>query len=191
MTQSLHPPQARYYWVTDSEHFLHSILRHFQISQLFTFGDYLGPSVSYGRIYTRFYSPSFYNLTHNYWWKKRWYELYVKRWYYTRRENFMWIFTFLTPNNCLSPVDWASQVAQRVKNLPAMQEMLERWVWWLSWARQPTPGLLPVDSGPGGLPPTGRKELDTTGQRSAGRLNLGRESIFRLFYGFIVSETCF
>ena len=57
-----------------------------------------------------------------------WYELYVKRWYYTLRENFMWIFTFLTPNNCLSPVDWASQVAQRVKNLPAMQEMLERWV---------------------------------------------------------------
>ena len=49
--------------------------------------------------------------------------------YPERKFNFDFYFQIIA-----SPlIDWASQMAQKVKNLPAMQEMLERWVWFLGW----------------------------------------------------------
>ena len=65
-----------------------------------------------------------------------------------------------------------SQVAQQAKNLPAMQEMQEMWVWSLGWedplekAQQPTPEFLPGESrgqrSLKGYSPQGHKELDMT-----------------------------
>ena len=126
------------------------------------------------------------------------YELYVKRWYYTLREKFMWIFTFLTPNNCLSPNRLVFPGASEGKESACLAgdagEMgLIAELGTATHSRTFACGILWTE-GPGGLPSTGRKSW--TRQRSAGqcnadRLNLGRESIFRLFYDFIVSKTSF
>ena len=52
----------------------------------------------------------------------------------------------------MSPLEWASQVAQRIKNLSAVQKPQETWVWsWVGkirWRREwpPTPVSLPGES---------------------------------------------
>ena len=67
---------------------------------------------------------------------------------------------------------WASQVAQWLKNLPAVQEMLEIWVWFLGQEDPQEEGTtthssilawrIPWTEEPGGLQSLGLKESDIT-----------------------------
>ena len=74
---------------------------------------------------------------------------------------------------------WASLVAQLVKNLPGMQEMLEIWVQFLGWEDPMEEGMathssnlawrIPWTEEPGRLHSIGCKELDTTQHSTAFR----------------------